>query len=160
MSVAIRLLLIGLVTVLDAQAAEPVLSKDAPPDKPAHATTADEMDAIHKAMEPYIQEAKKTYPSARARFLKGLPRGEHFFVTTRLRDAEGRMEQVFIAVSAVEAGTIKGIIFSPIQGVSGYAYGQPYSFPESELVDWLIAKPDGSEEGNVVGKFLDTYGSH
>ena len=46
------------------------------------------------------------------------------------------------------------------QVVSGYAYKQPYSFPESELVDWLIAKPDGSEEGNVVGKFLDTYGGH
>jgi hypothetical protein len=30
-----------------------------------------------------------------------------------------------------------------------------YSFQESELVDWLISRPDGSEEGNVVGKFLD-----
>jgi hypothetical protein len=28
---------------------------------------------------------------------------------------------------------------------------------EAELLDWLITKPDGSEEGNVVGKFLDTY---
>ncbi len=35
---------------------------------------------------------------------------------------------------------------------------QEYSFNEDELLDWLISKPDGSEEGNVVGKFLDTYG--
>lgn len=160
MSVTLRLLLLAFVAVFDAQAAEPVLSKDAPADKPAVAATADEMEAIHKAMEPYIQEARKTYPAARAKFQKGLPRGEHFFITTRLRDAEGRMEQVFIAVSSVEAGIVKGIIFSPIQVVSGYAYKQPYSFPESELVDWLITKPDGSEEGNVVGKFLDTYGGH
>jgi hypothetical protein len=160
MSVAIRLLLISLITLLDAQAAEPVLSKDAPADKPAHATTADEVDAMHVAMEPYVQQARKTYPSARAKFLKGLPPGEHFFVTTRLRDSEGRLEQVFIAVSSVEAGIVKGIIFSPIQVVSGYAYKQPYSFPEEELVDWLITKPDGSEEGNLVGKFLDTYDRH
>jgi hypothetical protein len=27
---------------------------------------------------------------------------------------------------------------------------------EPVLIDWLITKPDGSEGGNVVGKFLDT----
>jgi hypothetical protein len=41
--------------------------------------------------------------------------------------------------------------------VHGYRLGDRYTFPESELRDWLIAKPDGSEEGNYVGKFLDGY---
>ena len=54
-------------------------------------------------------------------------------------------------------GTVSGVISTAIYAVAGYRNGQPYSFPESELVDWLISKPDGSEEGNVVGKFLDTY---
>jgi hypothetical protein len=27
----------------------------------------------------------------------------------------------------------------------------------SALLDWLITRPDGTEEGNVVGKFIDTY---
>ena len=39
----------------------------------------------------------------------------------------------------------------------GYGMGQFYSLPESQLIDWMIAKPDGTEEGNEVGKFLDTY---
>ena len=26
-----------------------------------------------------------------------------------------------------------------------------------EVLDWTISKPDGTEEGNFVGKFLDTY---
>ena len=64
-----------------------------------------------------------------------------------------------LLVRVTEDGTIEGIIYSPIQVVSDYSYKQPYSFPESELVDWLITKPDGSEEGNVVGKFMDTYSS-
>jgi hypothetical protein len=34
---------------------------------------------------------------------------------------------------------------------------QPFTFPAGELVDWMIARPDGSEEGNEVGKFMDTY---
>ena len=28
---------------------------------------------------------------------------------------------------------------------------------ESDVLDWTISKPDGTEEGNFVGKFLDTY---
>ena len=150
-----RMFLLGLLA-FNAYAAEPVLSKDAPPDKPVRATDDDAL-RMHRAMEPYVQEAKKTYPAAKAKFLKGLPPGEHFFVTTRLRDRKGRIEQVFIGVTSIKKASIEGIIFSEIHLVEGYAMRQPYSFPETELVDWTITKPDGSEEGNVVGKFLDTY---
>jgi hypothetical protein len=41
--------------------------------------------------------------------------------------------------------------------VRGYSYRQPYAFPVADLVDWMVARPDGSEEGNEVGKFMDTY---
>ena len=150
-----------LAVILECQAgaAEPVLSSDAPADKPAVATSADELANMHKAMESYVQEAKKTYPQAKARFLKGLPPGENFFLTTRLHDSEGRVEQVFIAVSSIENGQVQGIIYSQVQTVDGFSFKQQYSFPETELVDWLITKPDGSEEGNIVGKFMDTYQS-
>ena len=101
MSIALRALLVCLVA-LSAHAEEPVLSKDASPDKPVSTTTDAETEKMHRAMEPYVRQARKTYPAAKARYLKGLPPGEHFFVTTRLRDAKGRIEQVFIAVTAIE----------------------------------------------------------
>jgi hypothetical protein len=41
--------------------------------------------------------------------------------------------------------------------VHGYSLGDRYAFPESELRDWLITRPDGTEEGNFVGRFLDSY---
>jgi hypothetical protein len=41
--------------------------------------------------------------------------------------------------------------------VKGFKNTDPHSFPESELIDWLISRPDGTEEGNVVGKFLDEW---
>lgn len=31
------------------------------------------------------------------------------------------------------------------------------TFPETDMLDWPITRPDGTEEGNFVGKFLDTY---
>ena len=74
-----------------------------------------------------------------------------------LHDARGHTEQVFIRVAKIDGSKITGKISSQVQLVTGYRPGQDYSFPEVELIDWLIAKPDGSEEGNVVGKFLDTY---
>jgi len=60
-------------------------------------------------------------------------------------------------VDSIRGRTIAGRIWSDIHVVSGYAMRQPYSFSDSALVDWTIARPDGTEEGNVVGKFLDTY---
>lgn len=129
----------------------------APLDKPILGTRADELKKLEEAIKPYIQKAKETYPEAKKRFLKGLPAKHTFFITTRLRDEQGRLEQVFIAVKEIKDGIVKGIIWSDIAVVSGYRRGEGYSFPESELVDWTIIKPDGSEEGNFVGKFLDTY---
>jgi hypothetical protein len=136
----------------------PPLSPNAPKDKP-QAITANHVSAYQAAIAPYIAEAKRTYPAAEARFLHGLPTGEHFYVTTRLHDQLGKVEQVFIAVQSIKNGVVSGRISSQINMVAGYKLGEAYSFPESQVIDWLITHPDGSEEGNYVGKFLDTYHS-
>lgn len=152
----VLLLMFSLFLVPQILAQDPELSPDAPKDKPFFLQEP-QWEEFLAAIEPYSQKAKETYPEARSRYLDGLPIGEVFFVTTRLVDPEGRMEQVFIRVTAIREGVIEGVIASDARFVEGYEYGEIYSFPETELVDWLIAKPDGSEEGNFVGKFLDEY---
>jgi hypothetical protein len=109
------------------------------------------------AMEPYIAHARASWPEAKRRFVAGLPRHHVFFVTTRLRDPNGRIEQVFVAVDSVVAKRIYGRIWSQIMVVDGYRLQQPHDFAEEDLIDWMIARPDGTEEGNVVGRFLDTF---
>ena len=147
----------GLVTLaLCASSALAQLAPNAPADKPLPLTAAQEA-AVEKATAPYIKTARETYPAARAKFLAGLPQGETFYVVTRLSDPDGHSEQVFIRVRAIEGDSITGIISSPLQLIRNRSAGQSYTFSEADLLDWLIAKPDGSEEGNVVGKFLDTY---
>jgi len=121
------------------------------------ATRACQWDAARRAMAPYVAQARASYPGARDRFRAGLPDRHSFFVTTRLRDARGREEQVFVAVEGIVGDQIVGRIWSRIFVVEGYQLRQPYAFPERELVDWMVARPDGTEEGNVVGKFLDSY---
>jgi hypothetical protein len=132
------------------------IAPNAPKDKPVNAG-ATQAEQIEAAIKPYIEKAKSTYPHAKARFLNGLPPRHTLFITTRLYDSSKRFEQVFIAVKEIKDGQISGVIASEIHLVSGYREGDAYSFPESELIDWTISKPDGTEEGNFVGNFLDSY---
>lgn len=135
--------------------ANPRLSPNAPSDQPVEATGR--VEEYQAAIAPYVEKGRKTYPEARDRYLAGLAAGQHFFAVTNLRDGTDRFEQVFVAVASIKDGRITGRIASDIIGVKGFKRGDPYSFPESELLDWLITNPDGTEEGNVVGKFFDEW---
>jgi hypothetical protein len=137
-----------------AQSADPKLSPHAPKDK---ASPIAEMARFDHAIAPYVAKARASYPQARKRYLAGLPAGQSFFVTTRLHDQSGGMEQVFIAVKSIKGDTISGKIWNDVRSVRGFRNGDMYTFGEAQVLDWLITKPDGSEEGNFVGKFLDTY---
>ncbi len=128
----------------------PALSDNAPTDKPTAMNAA-----VEKRVAEISSEAMKTYPDAKARYLKGLPSGEHFFVITTLT-SPGTKESVFVSVNGITEGKVAGTIASEIMNVTGYKAGDAYTLPEGAITDWLITKPDGSEEGNAVGKYLDT----
>jgi len=145
----------GFLVLLAANYALAQLAPSAPNDQPV-GLTEQQISDNSKAIAPYVAMARKSYPGARQRFLSGLPRGQNFFLVTRLADAKGHWEQVFIHVDAIVDGQVTGTIASDVRMVSGFRAGQIYKFPESEMLDWLISGQDGSEEGNFVGKFLDT----
>ena len=105
---------------------------------------------------PQVEQARSTYGQAKRRYLGGLPPRHTFFVTTLLRDRQGHFENVFILVDEIANQRVSGRIATDVNLVRGYHSGQTLVFPEAEVIDWLISKPDGSEEGNYVGKFLDT----
>lgn len=125
-------------------------------DKTIH-VGGDQARKFEEALKPHIDEARRTYPDARKRFLDGLPPKDHFYITVKLRDERGRIEQAFIEVKEIKDETIKGIITDEVTFVTKYKKGDEYTFPESDLIDWRITRANGTEEGNFVGKFLDTY---
>jgi uncharacterized protein YegJ (DUF2314 family) len=139
------------------QQSTPQLSPNAPKDRPVETAQRCIWNAMEAAMQPYIAQARATWPQAKQRYLAGLPARSTFFVTALIVDDSDRREQVFIAVDSIQAGKISGKIWNRVDIVHGYRLGDRYTFPESDLRDWLITKPDGSEEGNYVGKFLDGY---
>jgi hypothetical protein len=131
-----------------------------PQDRPTDVRGKTEIEEYRAAIAPYVAKARQTYPAAKKRYLAGLPRGQTFFVVTNLHDKTGLTEQVFVAVTGVRDAQITGRIATDNLTVTGYKKGDPYSFPESDMIDWLITHPDGTEEGNVVGKFLDQRGKN
>jgi hypothetical protein len=137
------------------------LAPNAPPDRTTGTSLHCQLAAMKRAIAPMSAEARASFPAARERFERGLPPRHTFFVSTWLQDSAEHQELVFVAVDSVigkgDATRIAGRIWSPVQLVRGYSYRQPYTFAVTELVDWMVARPDGSEEGNAVGKFMDTY---
>jgi len=128
-----------------------------PKDQPVDAQGSAAEKKIRAAIAPYVKEARRTYPDAKRRYLNGLPPGHRFFLVTVLRDPMGTEEHVFVFVTSIRDGRISGRIANEILAVRGYREGDSISFSEAELIDWVITRPDGTEEGNVVGKFLDEW---
>jgi uncharacterized protein YegJ (DUF2314 family) len=111
---------------------------------------------LDKAMAPSVAQARKTWPQVKQRALSGQLTGQALFVTVRL--FEGALfEQCFVRVKKIDGDTIIGVIANKLSVLKQKQPGERVSFRESELLDWMISKPDGTEEGNVVGKFLSTY---
>jgi len=132
------------------------LSKNAPTDQPVNFKDSVQIANFTKLIKPYTEKALKTLPGAKKKFLKGLPSGEAFFLTTRIYDNKNHFEQIFVRVINWNDELVQGSIANEISLVEGYEFGQIIKFPESDIIDWLITKPNGGEEGNFVGKYLDS----
>jgi uncharacterized protein YegJ (DUF2314 family) len=132
----------------------PRAGSNAPKDETVQTSTSAEREELERAIAPYIEQAQKSYPDAKKRYLAGLPSGHRFSVVTKLH-SPGRVEAVFVTVTGIKGDQVTGRIDSDVRGVAGYKAGDSYTLSERDIVDWVIVRPDGSEEGNLVGKFLD-----
>ena len=130
--------------------------RQGPIDKPIISKSSHDIDALDKAMAPYIAKARATYPQAKAHFLAGLPAGYRFSVWLYLHDPDGTREGSFIDVKKIAGGKITGTL-AQADMLKTYKAGQTLTIKESDIQNWVILRPDGTEEGNYVGKFLDHY---
>jgi uncharacterized protein YegJ (DUF2314 family) len=64
---------------------------------------------------------------------------------------------VFVVVESIKNGTIYGWINNKLDLLTSYGKGQRIQFPEGDVKNWVIVRPDASEEGNDVGKFLERW---
>ncbi|HEX3758294.1 MAG TPA: hypothetical protein VHW23_06290, partial [Kofleriaceae bacterium] len=68
-----------------------------PADQPLSVSSKAQADELERAIAPYSEQARKSYPDAKKRFLAGLPAGHKFAVATKLH-SPGKVETVFVVV--------------------------------------------------------------
>lgn len=111
-------------------------------------------DSFEVSIAGYVQQAQKTLQKVKNEFMGGMQKGRKLFLTIRIMDATGRVEQIFAEVKKWNGSEISGDIASRIQSVSGYSLGQGISFGEGDILDWTILNSDGSTEGNFIGNYV------
>ncbi len=121
---------------------------------------AEEPVRYQPAIAPFISASVATYPDARKRFEDGLPRKTYLFVTVRLGGGGGPPGMAKIRVSSIDDG--KGLIYGraleDVKGRFGIRQDDDVTVHEADLIDWKITHPDGSAEGDAVGKYIASLG--
>jgi hypothetical protein len=116
-------------------------------------------DAEHADYQALIDRARAGLPAVRRRFRDGLPAGQRLFVTTLLRSPGDRAEQLFVqVVDWNDDRGPRGVIASQVANTPGVRFGDSTMVLESAILDWTVSGPDGSEEGNLLGKYLEQRG--
>ena len=122
------------------------------------APTSDQERAVARVrahmekLMPKLIDAIATYPAAKKRFLRGLPPGQKFFVTVSAPNSRQPYDKSFVSlrVQSITGKNITGIVVRKFTPKSPYRIGQQVVISEHELGDWMIQKPDGSEEGHCL----------
>ena len=114
-------------------------------------------DSFENAISERVQMAITALPSAKNEFMAGMREGRTLFLTIRLMDAGGKVEQVYVQVDSWQGTAISGRIASSIRQVQGYHKGQKMQFGEGDILDWTILSADGGSEGNYVGSYLEHW---
>jgi hypothetical protein len=120
---------------------------------PGEEHAADDQPA-DDALAAGIAKARASYGEARKAFADGLPRGERFLVRMRIAGPDGKACYPILRVRTIVDGTIKAKVMVVPKGIDSLSYGQDVDVAEGEIIDWAIAKADGSEQGDSLAKTL------
>ncbi len=108
-----------------------------------------------RLLAPHIAAARRSLPAAKQRFLKGLPRGSTFFVTIAVQDGRNK-ENAYVKVERWNTEQITGVMATELRMVRRHKMGDRLVVSENDVIDWTITSERGDEEGNFIGKFLDS----
>ncbi|WP_139925324.1 hypothetical protein [Hymenobacter sp. DG01] len=101
-----------------------------------------------------LKEARRTLPQARQRYLRGLPAGTGFYLTARVLNEAATPEPVVILVDTWQGTHISGRIVR-LAPDGRPTPGATADFEETAVLDWILLRANGAEEGNFLGKYLD-----
>ena len=146
------MLIFGLLQPVAGQVPAPVvLTADTAPAGVRPALTRDE-----SALADPVREALRTLPQAKKRFLAGLANGDQFLLSVRVVDTDTSFRQATARVLGWHDSTVQALLLPSAANSVGPTEPTPVSFPETAVLDWMLLRASGREEGNYVGRYTDT----
>ncbi len=101
------------------------------------------------------RRAKAALMKHKPRFLKKeLPVGERLLVKAPFRTPGGGNEWMWVEVVRWKGRTIRGILDNDPYEVTTLKAGSKVEVKEGSLFDYLLFKPDGTQEGNETGRLM------
>ncbi|MBO2012309.1 hypothetical protein [Hymenobacter negativus] len=107
------------------------------------------------ALADPVREALRTLPQAKKKFLAGLPIGDQFLLSVRVIATDTSFRQASARVLGWHGNTVQALLL-PSPDAAPKTEPTPVSFPETAVVDWTLLRASGREEGNYVGRYIDT----
>ena len=142
----------GLLQPVAAQVPAPVvLTADTAPAGVRPALARDE-----SALADPVREALRTLPQAKKRFLAGLANGDQFLLSVRVVDTDTSFRQAMARVLGWHGSTVQALLLPSAANSVGPTEPTLVSFPETAVLDWMLLRASGREEGNYVGRYTDT----
>ena len=148
----LALLVVGTAPTAAAQAGAPVVLTAAT--VPAGVRPALARDET--ALADPVREALRTLPQAKKRFLAGLPDGDQFLLSVRVAASDTSFRQVSARVLGWRGNTVQALLLLEAADAGTPTEPLPVSFPEAAVIDWTLLRASGREEGNYVGRYIDT----
>lgn len=108
------------------------------------------------ALADPMREALRTLPQAKRRFLAGLPQGDQFLLSVRVVATDTSFRQASARVLGWHGSTVQALLLPSPADSAGPTEPTPVSFPETAVLDWTLLRASGREEGNYVGRYIDT----
>ncbi len=118
---------------------------------------SDVSNEFEEAIAPEILKAQQNLAEVKRRFQNGLKNADTLYLTIRIADQYGHVEQVYVKAFLWRDATIMGQIANNLYSVSGYRRGQSISFDEGDILDWTLIDSSGKEYGNYLGRYAKKW---
>ena len=100
------------------------------------------------ALADPVQEALRTLPQAKKKFLAGLPQGDQFLLSVRVVATDTGFRQASARVVGWHGTAVQALLLPSAADSTGPTEPTPVSFPKTAVVGWTLLRASGREEGN------------
>lgn len=105
-------------------------------------------------LEAASDRAKAKIPELRKLFLAGLPLNTHLLIKFPFDSQDGQREWMWVEITKWKGDNIDGLLQNDPRFVMTLKAGQKVSKNINDMFDYILYKPDGSQEGNETGKII------